>query len=305
MGAGDHLIALYWTTSGPVEVHVGREWSLFDLRERCEQAARVGFTGIGLWHADLEHVLETRTLGEVRRLLDDHGLEDIELEFLGDWFLDPDDARRRASDERRALLFGAAAELPAHHIKVGNIVGTECELPRIVEGFAELCADAARCTDAKIVYEFMPYDVNVNDVETALAVVGGADAPNGGLAFDTWHLGKLRLEPDDLRRIPSRFVSWVELCDGPYEYAEDRLDEVINRRKLPGEGEFPVAGYIAVLRELGYDGPWGVEVLSEELRSLPIEQIFDRAYETTSAQLALAEESRRLDGGDQLAEVPA
>ena len=286
----DEVIGLYWTTSGPVEVHVGREWSLFDLRDRCEQAARVGFTGIGLWHADLEHMLEKRTLREMRRVIDDNGLRQLELEFLGDWFLDPDDERRRASDERRALLFEAAAELPAHHIKVGNIVGTECELHRIVEAFGELCEDAARHTDAKIVYEFMPYDVNVDDVEKALAVVEGADAPNGGLALDTWHLGKLRLEPDDLRRIPPRFISWVELCDGPYEYAEDRLDEVINRRKLPGEGEFPVAGYVAVCRELGYDGPWGVEVLSEELRNLPIEQIFDRAYETTTSQLALAKE---------------
>ena len=25
------LLGLYWTVSGPVEVHVGREWSLFDL----------------------------------------------------------------------------------------------------------------------------------------------------------------------------------------------------------------------------------------------------------------------------------
>ncbi len=286
MSASDDLIALYWTTSGPVEVHFGREWSLFDLRERCEQAARVGFKGIGLWHADLERVLETRALPEVRQLLDDHGLGQLELEFLGDWFLDPDDERRRASDERRALLFEAAAELPVHHIKVGNIVGTECELPRIVEGYAELCADAARYTDAKIVYEFMPYDVNVNDVEKAVAVVEGADAPNGGLALDTWHLGKLRLEPDDLRGIPERFVSWVELSDGPFEYAEDRLDEVINRRRLPGEGEFPIKEYVAVCRELGYEGPWGVEVLSEELRNLPIEQIFERAYETTSAQLS-------------------
>ena len=109
MGDRDELIGLYWTTSGPVEVHVGREWSLFDLRDRCEQAARVGFSGIGLWHADLEHVLETRTLREVRQLFDDNGLRHLELEFLGDWFLDPGDERRTASDERRALLFEAAA----------------------------------------------------------------------------------------------------------------------------------------------------------------------------------------------------
>jgi sugar phosphate isomerase/epimerase len=290
MGATPELIGLYWTTSGPVEVHIGREWSLFDLRDRCEQAARVGFAGLGLWHADLEHVLETRTLREIRQLFDDNGLRYVELEFLGDWFLDPGDERRKASDERRALLFEAAAALPTHHIKVGNIMGTDCELAQIVERYGELCADAARYTDATIAYEFMPYDVNVHDVEKALAVVEGADAPNGGLALDTWHLGKLRLEPDDLRRIPSRFLSWVELCDGPYEYAEDRLDEVINRRRLPGEGEFPLQEYVAVCRELGYDGPWGIEVLSEELRSLPIEQIFDRAFETTMTQLTAASE---------------
>ena len=38
LNRGDELLALYWTVSGPVEVHAGREWSLFDLRDRCEQA---------------------------------------------------------------------------------------------------------------------------------------------------------------------------------------------------------------------------------------------------------------------------
>ena len=290
MGGRDEIVGLYWTTSGPVELHTGREWSLISLRERCEQAARVGFRGIGLWHADIEHLLETQTFDEMRAILDEHGLDRLELEFLGDWFLEPGDERRRASDRTRALLFAAAEALPAHHIKVGNIMGSECELSRIVEGFGELCTDAARHTDAKVVYEFMPYDVNIDSVDKAVAVVEGADAPNGGLALDTWHLGKLRLEPDDLRRIPPRFVSWVELSDGPYGYAEDRLDEVINRRRLPGEGEFPITGYVSVCRELGYDGPWGVEVLSEELRSLPVAEMFDRAYETTAAQLAAARE---------------
>jgi sugar phosphate isomerase/epimerase len=290
MGEQVELVALYWTVSGPVEVHVGREWSLFDWAERCAAAREVGFSGLGIWHADLEHVLETGSLQDMKRAFDDNGLRHLEVECLLDWFLDPDDERRKASDERRALLFEAAAALPTHHIKVGNIVGTECELDTIVERYGELCADAARYTDARIVYEFMPYDVNVNDVERALAVVEGADAANGGLALDTWHLGKLRLEPDELRRIPPRFLSWVELCDGPYEYAQDRLDEVINRRKLPGEGEFPLREYVAVCRELGYDGPWGIEVLSEELRNLPIEQIFDRAFETTMAQLTAAGE---------------
>jgi sugar phosphate isomerase/epimerase len=64
----------------------------------------------------------------------------------------------------------------------------------------------------------------------------------------------------------------------------DPVDETINHRRLPGEGEFDVAAYVDVCRDMGYPGPWGVEVLSEELRNLPMEEIFKRAYETTSAQ---------------------
>jgi sugar phosphate isomerase/epimerase len=286
MAGGDELLGLYWTVSGPVEVHVGREWSLFDLRDRCSQAARVGMSGIGLWHADLEHVLETRTLREVRQLLDDHGLGYVELEFLWEWFLDPSDERRQASDRMRRLLFDAALELPAHHIKIGNIPGTPCELPRLIDAYAEVCADAAeQGVEARIAYEFMPFDVNVHDLDTALAVVNGADAANGGLVIDTWHMSKLGITPDDLRRIPLPRLAWVELSDGFYENMDDPVDETVNHRQLPGEGEFPLPAYIAVCRELGYEGPWGVEVLSEDLRALPIEQIFERAYETSMSQL--------------------
>jgi sugar phosphate isomerase/epimerase len=285
MGANTDLLALYWTTSGPVDVHAGREWSLFDLRDRCAQAARVGFGGIGLWHADLEHVLETRTLGDIASLLDEHGLRHLELEFLMDWFLDPADERRLEGDRIRALLWEAAAALPTHHVKVGNIPGTPCDFDRLTESYAALCADAAEHHGAKIVYEFMPPDVNVHDLERALALVEAVNAPNGGLAIDTWHLGKLGVDPDDLRSVPLRHIGWVELSDGPYESMPDLVEETINHRELPGDGDFPIREYVAALRDAGYDGPWGVEVLSQKLRSLPIEQIFDRAYQTSSAQL--------------------
>jgi sugar phosphate isomerase/epimerase len=284
--ANDDLLGLYWTTSGPVVVHYGREWSLFDLRDRCAQAARVGFSGLGIWHADLEHVLETRTLKDIAALFDEYGLRHLELEFLWEWFLDPSDERRKESDKLRRLLWDAAAALPAHHVKVGNIPGTPCEVDRLTEAFAELCADATEHHDATLVYEFMPPDVNVQDLETALRIVEGAGAPNGKLAIDTWHMAKLGIEPEALSRVPARHLGWVELSDGQYENMADPIDEVVNHRKLPGEGEFPIREYVAACRKAGYEGPWGVEVLSEELRNLPIEQIFDRAAETSRAQLA-------------------
>jgi sugar phosphate isomerase/epimerase len=97
-------------------------------------------------------------------------------------------------------------------------------------------------------------------------------------------MSKLGIAPDELGRIPLRYLTWVELSDGQLQNMTDPIDETINHRKLPGEGEFDIPGYVEVLRDVGYGGPWGVEVLSAELRSLPIEQEFERAYETTAAQ---------------------
>ena len=37
------------------------------------------------------------------------------------------------------MLFEAAAEFDALHIKVGNIPGTPCEIPALADAFAELC----------------------------------------------------------------------------------------------------------------------------------------------------------------------
>jgi sugar phosphate isomerase/epimerase len=283
--AKDELVALYWTVSGPVVVHFGREWSTFGWRDRCEQANRVGFSGLGLWHADTQHQLETRTLKEMKQIFDDAGLKYLEVEFLADFFARPGTAERAASDQLRRLLFDTAAAFGAHHIKVGNIPGTPCEPERLVEEFAALCDDAAENTDAKIAYEFMPFDVNVRDLDTALTLVTEAGRRNGGLAIDTWHMSKLQIPPEEMKRIPPEYLTWVELSDGQFENMEDEIDEVVNHRKLPGEGEFDIPGYVLALREAGYDQPWGVEVLSEELRNQPIEQEFDRAYETTAAQV--------------------
>jgi sugar phosphate isomerase/epimerase len=278
------LLALYWTVAGPADVHVGREWSLFDWRERCAEAARVGFRGLGLWHADIEHQLESRTLREMREIFDDAGLEYLQVEFLADFFVDPDEPARKESDRRRQLLFETAATFGAHHIKVGNIPGTPCELEKLTDAFGELCQEAAGRTEATIVYEFMPFDVNVNTLDAAISLVEGAAEPNGGLAIDTWHMAKLGIAPEELRRIPQQYLSWVELSDGQLQNMEDLVDETVNHRRLPGEGEFDITGYVETCGALGYRGPWGVEVLSEQLRCLPIEEEFDRAYETTMAQ---------------------
>jgi sugar phosphate isomerase/epimerase len=278
------LIGLYWTTAGPTQPHIGQEWSNFDFADRCAEAAKVGYSGIGLWHADIEHILETRSLDEMKRIWDDAGLKHLELEFLMDWFLDEGTEKRRESDRLRKVLFETAAAFDAHHLKVGNIPGTPCELSQVTERYGELCAEAARQTQTKIVYELMPFDVNVHSLEAVMEVVGGAGAANGGITIDTWHMSKLEIAPEDLKQIPLEYLTWIELSDGKYKNMPDLVEETTKHRNLPGEGEFDIRGYIKAGEEIGYEGPWGVEVLSDDLRALPFEEIFKRSYEATMSQ---------------------
>jgi sugar phosphate isomerase/epimerase len=286
----DELLAGYWATAGATDVHGGREWSLWDWRDRCAHAERCGLRGLGLWHADLEHQLATRDHAEIRAIFEDHGLVHLEVELLNDWFRDPGTPERVAADAHTAFLVDAAARLGARHLKTGNIFGTPCDLDVLAERFGELCARVARDAPGVLVgFEVMPFDVNVTSLATALDLLRRAGAPaNAGLLLDTWHLGKMGVTPDDLRTIGRERIAYVELSDGPRANRPDLVDETINHRLLPGQGELDLPGYVAVCREIGYTGPWGIEILSLAQRARPIDEAFDVATAATRDVLARA-----------------
>ena len=135
------LLASYWTIAGGAQPHTDKEYSPFDFEDRVVAAARAGFKGVGIWHADLEHVLKSRSLKEMKRILDDNGMKHVELEFLKDWFLEGE--RKKQSDIEKEKLFAAAEAMNAKHVKVGDFFREKCEMARLIEAFAALCADAA------------------------------------------------------------------------------------------------------------------------------------------------------------------
>jgi sugar phosphate isomerase/epimerase len=280
MAEGVELLASYWTISAAVR-HL-REYSLFDFRDRVEAAARVGFKGFGLWHADLDHILEKRSLKEMKQIFDDNGIKEIELEFLTDWFLEGE--RKKQSDILKQKLLTAAEALQARHVKVGDISSEPYEMPRVIESFAALCKEAAD-HGTKIGFEPQPFSM-INTLTGALEMVEGAGAANGGIVLDLWHIVKLGIPYDEVARIPKQWLVSVELDDGTFEAPWSLRDDCTKHRRLCGEGEFDIKSFIASVQQLGYEGPWGIEVLSEELRQWPLEKLATRSFDTTIAQFS-------------------
>ncbi len=274
------LLASYWTFAGGALPHTDREYSTFDFQDRVRAMAKAGFTGIGLWHADLEHVLRQRTLPEMKQILDDHGIQHVEVEFLGDWFLDGE--RKKKSDVQKQKLLAAAEALHAHHLKVGDFYHEKFSMPQVIESFARLCADAA-AHGTKVGFEVMPFAM-IDTLPDALTMVRGAGAKNGGICFDLWHMAKMGAPYEELRKFPPEFLVSVELNDGTFQAPWSLHEDTVNHRRFCGEGEFDVKGFVKVFQELGYPGPWGIEVLSENIRDWPLEKVTTHAFQTTIRQ---------------------
>jgi len=283
MRAPVDLIASYWTLGGGALPHTDKEYSTFEFRTRVEQAARAGFKGLGLWHADLIHVRKTRSLKEMRQILDANGMQHVEIEFLADWFLEPGE-RRTQSDAMRRLLLEAAQALGARHVKVGDFWRTQVAGPQLIEEFARLCKDAEEC-GTKIAYEMMPFSW-IDSLEKARELVVGAGARNGGVIFDLWHIVKLGISYDEVWQFPREYVLGVELNDGYLKNlpTQDLVEETTQYRCFCGQGEFDVKGFTSRMTQ--YGGPVGIEVLSKELRTWPLEKAARTAFETTAAQFA-------------------
>jgi sugar phosphate isomerase/epimerase len=266
------LMCLYWTTAG---IFPGRgEISRFDFRDRVEAAGRAGFKGIGIWHTDLEHSLQQRPLKEMKKILDDNGMKYLELEFLTDWFLEG--ARKSESDSRRNRLFEASEALQAKHVKVGDFYNAACPLPRVAEAFSELCHEAGKY-GATIGFEIMGCAM-IDNLKDAITMVETAGAKNGGLILDIYQVSNLGMTFDEIRRIPLEYLIGVELNDGTLPGSPQHDP---SNRRFCGEGEYDIKGLIQCVNGMGYRGPWAVEVISEKLVGLPLEELSRRAFESS------------------------
>jgi sugar phosphate isomerase/epimerase len=108
-----------------------------------------------------------------------------------------------------------------------------------------------------------------------------AQARGRRIVFDLWHLVKLRIPYEEVQRTPLKWIVSVELNDDTFTAPWSLHEDTINHRKFCGEGEFDVKGFVDCIRKTGYAGPWGIEVLSEELRRLPLQEATTHPFQTT------------------------
>jgi sugar phosphate isomerase/epimerase len=95
----------------------------------------------------------------------------------------------------------------------------------------------------------------IHDLDALTLLLNMVAAPNLGLLLDIWEVVACGASVDAVRKLPLSQLVAVQVAEMPAGVPLAELDE--KSRLLPGveNGRIDVAGFLAVLREMGYDGP--------------------------------------------------
>jgi sugar phosphate isomerase/epimerase len=285
------FIGSFWTLAVGADP-MGDQRCLHDFRTRVEIAAKAGFTGMGFWHADILEIRNKYSFEDMKRILDANGIVNVEVEWLLDWYCT--DARKAASDEIRALLLDAAEILRARHIKIADL-GNDCaDVPQMTEAFAPLCRQAAE-RGTNILFEMLPAQFShAPSLDQVLALTRGSGERNGGIMLDNLHLQRIGIGSEEIvRKLEAGDLIGVEINDGARAMPLNFLDSVVNKRLLPGDGEFDIAAFLQALWAVGYDGPIGVEVLNEYMRKWDLKTAATEAFAKTQRVVTAARQAQK------------
>ena len=286
------LLASYFTFAGNTVPLRDTGPCPFDFRARVEAAAKAGFTAFGLFFADLPAVIDRYGYPGMRAILADNGMTRLELEALIDWFADGD--RGAAAAESRMLLLRSAEALGAYHIKAAGDLSGGWPVERMTESFAKLCDEAAS-GGSRISIEIIAFS-NIASLERALTIVKGAGRVNGGLMLDIWHMVRGGIDFSEVAALPGNLIFGVELNDAAKSPVGTLFEDTIFHRQFCGEGDFDIPAFVAAVSATGYAGPYGIEVLSDKVRGMPLDVVAETAFRTTAQFLARQRSDVSADG---------
>lgn len=260
------------------------------LRKKIEAAAGSGFDGIEIFREDL--VYWDGAPSEVAGFAADLGIEVLSLQSLRDFEGAPDEIRAWNMERARRFL-DLAAEIGSSLLIVSaNTRSDTCDDPERAAADLAALADLAAERGLRVGYEALSTSRVVRTYSQAWRLIEMADRANLGLVLGVVHTLATGADFSALASIDPERLFLVHLADAPAVKMDIRL---LSRhfRLFPGQGDLPLSGLFAALRERAYAGPVSMEIFNDQVRAMPAQRIADdgiRSFhllaETTGAMAA-------------------
>jgi 4-hydroxyphenylpyruvate dioxygenase len=234
-----------------------------ELPEKLEAIASAGFDGVEIFENDF--LAFDGSPRDVGRMVRDFGLEITLFQPFRDFEGMPEPYRSRTFD-RAERKFDVMQELGTDLVLVCSNVSPVSlgGIDRAAADFLELGERAAR-RGLKVGYEALAWGRHVNDHRDAWEIVRRANHPNIGLILDSFHTLSRKIDIGSISSIPNDKIFIVQLADAPL-IDMDLLYWSRHFRNMPGEGDLPVADFVAAIAETGYDGYFSLEIFNDQFR---------------------------------------
>lgn len=240
-----------------------------DFAQLVAAARAGGFDAVSLFPSQYQ---QARAGGasdlDLRLMLADSGLCIAELDPLLNWVpgheFSTDAGMGVAAEDE---FYRIADALGARSLNVVWALPQRIPEELLVESFAAVCDRAAQHGLLAHI-EFLPW-AQVDSIESALRVVRLADRLNGGVLLDSWHHFRSGVGNAILATLPGDRILAIQLNDAPALAEENIVEETMQRRRLPGDGDIALVEILRALAAAGCTAPVGVEVFSTELQKLP------------------------------------
>jgi sugar phosphate isomerase/epimerase len=152
-------------------------------------------------------------------------------------------------------------------------------------------AQEAEQIGARVALEPLPFAL-IGSMPQGADLVREVNHPGAGLLVDYWHIFRANTTLEEMeRRVPVEYIFGIELNDALDEIVGTLFEDTRDNRKLLGEGDQDVIGFIKTIQRMGYKGDWGVEILSAEQRSKPLLEGLQDAIDSAKRAFELASNS--------------
>lgn len=234
-----------------------------ELPEKLEAIAKAGFDGVEIFENDF--LAFDGSPRDVGRMVRDCGLEITLFQPFRDFEGMPEPHRSRTFD-RAERKFDIMQELGTDLVLVCSNVSPVSlgGIDRAAADFHDLGERAAR-RGLKVGYEALAWGRHIFDHRDAWEIVRRADHPNVGLILDSFHTLARKIDIGSIRSMPKDKIFIVQLADAPL-INMDLLYWSRHFRNMPGEGDLPVADFVAAVAATGYDGYLSLEIFNDQFR---------------------------------------
>jgi sugar phosphate isomerase/epimerase len=247
-----------------------------DLPAQIDAAAAAGFTLFGPDVFSLDAwTAAGRSVDELAAQLQDRGMRCWEIAAL-----DLGERDRTVADAQHLAELASVLRPSWILTNVGAPVDEQ-----LAATLAAVC-DVLEPVGARPAIEYLPFTPG-DSIAKAKSLVDAVGTRRAGILLDCWHHFRGPDTDADLEALPLDYVAYVQFDDAlPIDVADpstvDLVDETLNRRTFPGEGEFDLERWCGTVAAKGFGGVVSVEVLNAAWRHGDLREYARRAYESSA-----------------------